>query len=761
MLTTNMHELTQILEREHPDPHHILGIHEVGFGSKPQFIIRVYAPSAAKVEVFFPDSQAAVADSSGAVQSARPKRLLMEKIHSGGFHTLLLKTLPTHRYKLAFTTPSGETWESYDPYSFAPVLSELDLYLHGQGTHYRIFDKLGANMITIGDIAGVHFAVWAPNAKRVSVVGRFNGWDGGRHPMRSLGASGVWELFIPGLSDYDSYKFEIKSGEGAVYTKSDPYAKFAERRPSTDSMVFDIESYNWNDDKWLKNRNNKDPIAGPINIYELHPGSWRRVAEDGNRFMSWPELARELIPYVKGTGYTHIELLPVMEHPYDGSWGYQITGFYAPTSRYGNPHQFMEFVDACHQSGIGVILDWVPAHFPKDAHGLAMFDGTKLYEHGDPKRGEHPEWGTLIFNYGRNEVKNFLLANALFWIEKYHIDGLRVDAVASMLYLDYGKDSGQWVPNQYGGRENIEAVEFIKHMNSVITGAHPNVLMIAEESTAWPGVTRPVREDGLGFSLKWNMGWMNDFLYYMKLDSIHRKHHHNNLTFGMMYNYAENYMLVLSHDEVVHGKGSMVNKMPGDTWQKLANLRAAYGFMMGHPGKKLLFMGGEFAQFEEWSEAKSLNWFLLEEYEHHRQMHAFVKDLNHLYLKERALWQRDFAGDGFGWINCDDNERSIISFFRVGEVKRRSKADQAAKGSTYEHLVFICNFTPVPCLDYRVGVPVPGKYIEILNSDDVKYGGSGNINKGNLSAEDYLCDGRQYSLPIKLPALGVVILKTR
>jgi len=745
-----MHELTQIINCEHPDPHHILGIHELHVDGEKQTIIRVFAPTAAKVEVFFPISD-----------SDLPKRFIMEKIHKAGFYTILLDTLPTHCYKLAFTDPDGEVWESYDPYSFMPMLSELDLYLHGQGTHYQIYEKLGANITANDGIAGVHFAVWAPSAKRVSVVGEFNGWSGLRHPMRSLGASGVWELFIPGLSNYDCYKYEIKSQTGDVFVKADPYARFAELRPSTASMVYNIEDYQWNDDKWLKNRNKKDPLSGPVNIYELHAGSWRRVAEDGDRFMSWPEMTRELIPYVKEMGYTHIELMPVMEHPFDGSWGYQVTGFYAPTSRYGSPHQFMEFIDACHQNDIGVILDWVPAHFPKDAHGLAMFDGTKLYEHDDPRLGEHPEWGTLIFNYGRSEVKNFLIANALFWVEKYHIDGLRVDAVASMLYLDYGKDSGQWIPNQYGGRENIDAVEFIKHMNSVLTSAHPNVLVIAEESTAWQGVTRPVRDDGLGFSLKWNMGWMNDFLYYMKLDSIHRKHHHNNLTFSMMYNYAEKYMLVLSHDEVVHGKGSMVNKMPGDTWQKMANLRVAYGFMMGHPGKKLLFMGGEFAQFEEWSEAKALNWFLLDEYEHHRQMQDFVKDLNHLYLKERALWQRDYAGDGFGWINCDDNVRSIISFFRVGEVKRRSKRDQVIKGSTYEHLVFICNFTPVPCLDYRVGVPVPGKYVEILNSDHERYGGSGIINPGTLPAEEYLCDGRQHSLPVKLPALGVVVLKSK
>ena len=730
MLTTNIHELMQIIECEHANPHNILGLHPICEGES---IIRVFNPSAADVYVFFPNNPSV--------------RYPMEKIHAIGFFSLQIKT-PTSRYKLSFTNHDGGIWESYDPYSFMPLLSDLDLHLYGQGTHYQIYDKLGSNVTAIDGVPGVHFAVWAPNARRISVVGDFNGWSGQRHPMRSMGASGVWELFIPGLANYDRYKYEIKSHTGAFFTKADPYARFAEHRPNTASMIYDTRGYKWNDTKWIDKRDKDNPLDGPINVYEFHPGSWRRVHDDGDRFMSWPELTRELIPYVKQMGYTHVEIMPVMEHPYDGSWGYQVTGYYATTSRYGNPHQFMAFVDACHQADIGVILDWVPAHFPKDAHGLAMFDGTRLYEHHDPRQGEHPDWGTLIFNYGRSEVKNFLIANALYWIEKFHIDGLRVDAVASMLYLDYGKEYGQWVPNKYGGRENIDAVEFMKHMNSVLLGAHPHVLMIAEESTDWAGVTRPAQDGGLGFNLKWNMGWMNDFLSYMCKDSVHRKHHHNNLTFGMVYAYSEKYQLVLSHDEVVHGKGSMVNKMPGDTWQKLSNLRAAYGFMMGHPGKKLLFMGGEFAQFEEWSEARSLNWFLLEHYQHHRQMLEFVKDLNHLYLNEPALWQRDFSSDGFGWINCDDNERSIISFFRVGQ-----------RDGGFDHLVFICNFTPVPCMDYRVGVPLMGEYIEVLNSDNEKYCGSGIVNPGAITAQQWLCDGREYSVPIKLPALSVVVLR--
>jgi 1,4-alpha-glucan branching enzyme len=620
----------------------------------------------------------------------------------------------------------------------------MDRYLFGQGTHYEIYDKMGAHPMTHQGVEGVLFAVWAPNARRMSVIGDFNAWDGRRNPMRALGESGIWELFVPGLKQYDRYKYEIKTLSGGLLQKSDPYGNFAELRPSTSSLVYDISKHKWNDDEWIQSQK-EHSLSIPMNVYEVHPGSWKRG--DNGRFLTYGELEKELITYVKEMGYTHIELMPIEEHPFDGSWGYQLTGYFAPTSRYGNPDEFMSFVDTCHVNGIGVLLDWVPAHFPKDAHGLGRFDGTALYEHEDPRKGEHPDWGTYIFNYGRNEVKNFLISNAIFWIEKYHIDGLRVDAVASMLYLDYGKQGGQWIPNRYGGNHNLEAVEFMKHMNSVLHGRCPQAIMIAEESTAWSGVSRPVEYDGLGFDYKWNMGWMNDFLSYMSKDSIYRKFHHNNLTFGMVYAYTENFILVLSHDEVVHGKGSLVNKMPGDLWQKFANLRTALAYMIGHPGKKLLFMGGEFGQFDEWSEARSLDWFLLQ-YDHHRQMQDFTKDINHFYLNERALWYDDFSHNGFEWINCGDWEKSFVSFFRKGAVRE-------------ETVVFACNFTPVPLFEHRIGVPFAGNYVEALNSDDSKYGGSGVVNTGIMKAEQIPWDGRQYSIGLKIPPLGVVILKPK
>ena len=737
-MTADIHELVKIVEGTHGDPHHILGLHEG--------VIRVFNPEAKEAAIFCTTDEA--------------KRVEMERVHNSGFFEA--EWAHGVDYMLEFTAYSGDTWQTRDPYSFEPVLTDLDLHLFGSGTHYEIYEKLGAHPMTIGGVSGVLFAVWAPNATRVSVVGDFNGWHGLRHPMRILQRSGVWELFVPGLGVGDYYKFEVRATGGDIQLKTDPYSNFNELRPGSASIVYDLNKYNWQDEKWLKQRAKKDPVAGAVNIYEVHLGSWQR--KENGAFLTYTELRHKLVPYVKKMGYTHVEFMPAMEYPFDGSWGYQVTGYFAPTSRYGTPADFMALIDAFHQNGIGVLMDWVPAHFPKDAHGLARFDGTALYEHQDPRLGEHPDWGTLIFNYGRKEVMNFLIANALFWVEKFHIDGLRVDAVASMLYLDYGKRHGDAVTNQYGGTENHDAVEFIKHMNSIISERCPNVLMVAEESTEWAGVTRSVEEGGLGFSLKWNMGWMNDFLEYMGKDSVYRKHHHNQLTFAMMYNHSENFMLVLSHDEVVHMKGSLAYKMPGDIWQKMANLRAAFAFMMGHPGKKLLFMGGEIGQFEEWSEYKEINWFLLDEYEHHKQLHGFVRDLNKLYTKERAFWHNEDQGfgGGFEWINADDAEHSILTFFRRAPKLYRNKPVLDEHGNeVQEILVFICNFTPSPWTKHRVGVPIAGVYTELINSDDGKYGGSGVVNTGEMHSDEMHWDNRPYSVEVAVPPLGVTVLKLK
>ena len=744
-MTADIHELMKIVEGSHGDPHHILGLHELAAKKR---VLRVFNPEAEKVEAL--DSQ----DES--------KRVSMKRVHNSGFFEAEWPESFSELYLISFTAHSGDIWQTYDPYCFAPLLTDLDLYLFGSGTHYEIYNKLGAHPMTVEGIKGVHFAVWAPNARRVSVVGDFNNWHGLRHPMRTLQRSGVWELFIPGLGIGDNYKFEVRALNGDIQLKTDPYSNFNELRPGSASLVYDLGVYNWQDDKWIKQRAKKDPLVGPVNIYEVHLGSWQR--RENGEFLTYTELRHQLVPYLKKMGYTHVELMPVSEYPFDGSWGYQVTGYFAPTSRYGSPADFMALVDAFHQNGIGVLMDWVPAHFPKDAHGLARFDGTALYEHQDPRLGEHPDWGTLIFNYGRKEVMNFLIANALFWIDKFHIDGLRVDAVASMLYLDYGKRHEQAITNEYGGRENNDAVEFIKHMNSIIREKYPNILMMAEESTEWAGVTRPTSENGLGFSLKWNMGWMNDFLDYMGRDSAHRKYHHDQLTFAMMYNHSENFILVLSHDEVVHMNGSLINKMPGDTWQKMANLRAAFAFMMGHPGKKLLFMGGEIAQFEEWSEAKALNWFLLDEFEHHRQLQNFVRDLNKLYLKERAFWHNEDQGygGGFEWINPNDAEHSMLSFFRRSPKFYRNKPVLDEKGHEIQDiLVFICNFTPVPWMKHRLGVPIAGTYYELINSDDTKYGGSGVVNVEERVSEEIHWDNRPFSVEIAVPPLGVCVLKLK
>ncbi len=730
--TVSLLLLNEIIEAKHGNPHTVLGLHEIeNSDGNAVLSARVFAPNTKKVWVV----------DDGCDDYA----VELENIHTDGFFEKSLDRTSWFRYRLRFEDYEGNVWENYDPYSFPPVLSELDLHLFGEGTHYKLYEKLGAHPMTIDGAEGVLFAVWAPNARRVSVVGSFNNWDGRRHPMRVLSNSGIWEIFIPGLKNFDRYKYEIYTLTKQLLQKSDPYAVFSELRPSTSSLVFDISGYEWGDDKWIKNTQKKDIDRSPVNIYELHLGSWKTVASDGNRFMSYVELADELIPYVKDMGYTHIELMPVMEHPYDGSWGYQVTGYYSPTSRYGTPAEFMRFIDLCHRNNIGVILDWVPAHFPKDAHGLARFDGTALYEHENVMQGEHPDWGTLIFNFGRKEVKNFLIANALYWLDVFHIDGLRVDAVASMIYLDYGKSSGNWIPNKYGGRENIEAIEFIKHMNSVINGAFPKALMFAEESTSWEGVTRGVDRNGLGFSMKWNMGWMNDFLNYMSKEPIHRKYHHNNLNFGMVYAYSEKFVLVLSHDEVVHGKKSLINKMGGDIWQKCANLRVSLAFFMGHPGKKLLFMGGEFGHFEEWTEKHCLDWFLLD-IPHHAAIHRYTKALNKLYLNERAFWYDDFYGHGFEWLDCNDSERSIISFVR----KTEKDSDK---------LIIICNFTPATYENFRIGVDKDISYIEVFNSDASEFGGSGVVNELLISAEAREYNGKPYSVVLRLPPLGAVIIK--
>jgi len=726
--TVSLQELDHIIKASHGDPHRVLGMHKIVANSIDCIAVRAFYPDAELVTVLDKHDTSI--------------RYNMEKVHNAGFFETIIRCKDIFEYLLEIKYHDNHIFTIDDPYSFLPTITDVDRHLIGQGTHYEIFNKLGAVHRVIDGVSGFSFAVWAPNAARVSVVGSFNSWDGRRHQMRLLSNSGIWEIFIPGLQNYDIYKYEIRTISGDILLKSDPYGNFAELRPNTASFVYDINGYHWNDKKWMDDRINKNPLDGPMNIYELHMGSWDR-AECG-RFLSYVELSEKLIPYVKNMGYTHIELMPVMEHPFDGSWGYQVIGHYAVTSRYGSPHEFMQFVDICHQNGIGVIMDWVPAHFPKDAHGLIRFDGSALYEHQNPRQGEHPEWGTLIFNYGRPEVKNFLIGNAIFWAEKYHIDGFRVDAVASMLYLDYAKKQGEWIPNKYGGRDNTDAVEFIKHLNSIMKERYPNVLMIAEESTEWKGVSRQLNDGGLGFNLKWNMGWMNDFLKYVELDSVYRKSHHTNLTFGMMYNFTENFILVLSHDEVVHGKKSLLNKMPGDLWQKLAGLRCALGFMYGHPGKKLLFMGGEFGQFIEWDEKRPLDWFLLD-FDHHKQMMLFTRDLNHLYKNDPPLWYDDFGSSGFQWLDCNDAEHSLVSFFRADD-----------KG---DFTIFVCNFTPVPWYAHKIGVPLNASYKEVLNSDDEKYGGSGLINKGIIKCENIPITGRDYSIEIVVPPLGVSVLK--
>jgi len=729
-LTTNKNEIQKIVNADHNNPHKILGIHNIHHEGKERVVIRAFVPDAKTITVIDANKE-------------HIRFQMDETEFNGYFECIIPRRKNIFEYILECESHNGTSWKMYDPYAFGFTLSQLDQHLFCEGTHYEIYKKLGAHICEINKVVGVSFAVWAPNAKRVSVIGNFNQWDGRRHVMSLRPESGIWEIFIPGAKAKDFYKFEVKTPDNVILIKSDPYGSFYEVRPESAAIVYDLEKYAWKDASWIEKRGEVEPYKQPISIYEVHLGSWRR--KEDNAFLTYRDLAKELTKYVKEMGYTHVEIMGAMEHPYDKSWGYQVTGYFAPTSRFGEPDDFRYLVDKLHQANIGVILDWVPAHFPRDAFALEKFDGTPLYEYGDKQKGEHPQWGTLIFDYGRMQVKLFLIASAIKWCKEYHIDGLRVDAVASMLYLDYGKEeSGNWTPNINGGRENLEAVEFLKHMNAILYGMFPGVMTIAEESTSWANVTKPVDKEGLGFGFKWNMGWMNDFLSYMKLDPIHRKHHHNKITFSFMYAFSENFIQVLSHDEVVHEKSSMINKMPGDEWQKFANLRVAYGYMYTHPGKKMLFMGGEFAQDDEWNEAQSLDWHLLE-YDTHIQTQNYVKDLNKLYIKEGALWEKDWTSEGFEWIDCDNTDDSVIVFFRKGK-------------EWDDHLIVVCNFTPQTHKGYRIGVQEEGKYEEIFNSDASKYGGSGVINS-KLKSEAFPWQKRETSLLLDVPPLGISILK--
>lgn len=730
-LATLEHDVNLIVHGDHANPFGVLGMHEAEIDGVGVLVVRAFLPAAETV---------------GVVEAETGEVHPMERVHEAGFFEVAFPFGKSRfPYRLRVLWPSGLEQEMDDPYRFGPTLSDLDLFLLGEGTDLRLYDKLGAHPRTLDGVPGTCFAVWAPNAQRVSVVGPFNQWDGRRHAMRLHPGTGIWDIFLPGVGPGELYKFEIKPRGGPPFLKSDPVGFYFEKRPATAGIVYDLGGYEWGDAEWMERRRRTDPLQRPMSIYEVHLGSWRRRGEGDGEPLGYRELAHELADYVTEMGFTHVELLPIAEHPYDPSWGYQVTGYYAPTSRFGTPHDFKYLVDHLHRRGIGVILDWVPAHFPRDEHGLRRFDGTALYEHEDPRQGEHPDWGTMVFNYGRNEVRNFLLANALFWLEEYHVDGLRVDAVASMLYLDYSRPAGEWIPNPFGGRENLEAIRFLHELNTIVGQRCPGTLMIAEESTAWPGVSHSVERGGLGFHLKWNMGWMNDFLRFMQEDPVHRKYHFNLVTFSLMYAFTEHFVLPLSHDEVVHGKRSLIDKMPGDAWQKAANLRLALGFMWGHPGKKLLFMGGEFGQWREWSESRSLDWHLLE-HPLHAGVQRWLRDLNALYRQEPALWQRDFTYEGFEWVDFHDVENSVVSFLRRGDAPD-------------DELLFVCNFTPVPRHDYRVGVPRPGWYRELLNSDAEIYGGSNVGNAGGAGAEPVEAQHRPYSLCLVLPPLGMLVLK--
>lgn len=706
-----------------------LGIHR-DKGSKNIFI-RAFLPHAKTVEV---------------LDKRDGKSLgFMQTIDDRGLFQIGVEEKQNFPYKFRIQNDINETYEAEDVYRFLPTLGDMDVYLFGEGNHLEMYKKLGAHICEQDGVKGVSFAVWAPNAKRVSVVGNFNNWDGRTHLMRKYPSCGVWDIFVPNIAEGEVYKYEVKSNQDHVVTKTDPVGFFAEMRPKTASVVYDITKYNWNDAQWFEGKKDHNAFDKPMSIYEVHAGSWRRKGEYGSLYMTYREMADTLVPYVTNMGFTHIEFLPLSEHPLDASWGYQVVGMFAPTSRFGTPDDLRYLIDKFHQAGVGVIMDWVPAHFPKDGHGLSEFDGTHLYEHADPRKGEHVDWGTKIYNYGRTEVMNYLCANALFWLKEFHIDGLRVDAVASMLYLDYSRKSDEWIPNIYGGNENLEAVSFLRKMNELVYGQGRGGFTCAEESTAWPMVSRPTSMGGLGFGYKWNMGWMNDTLKYISKNPIHRKYHHGMLTFGLLYAFNENFILPISHDEVVHGKGSMLSKMPGDEWQRFANLRAYYAFMFTHPGKKLLFMGCEFAQDWEWNSDESLRWHLLE-HPMYKGMQNCVRDLNLMYKGNAPLHEIDFNHAGFEWIEHSNAADSVISYIR----KTENPAD---------YLIVICNFTPVVRTDYRIGVPEECHYQEIFNSDDVNYWGSGLKNEGMRQAQRQDWSGRPYSLTLTLPPLSAIVIK--
>ena len=708
-------DIASLLRADHGDPFAVLGRH----GGR----VRVLRPDAKAVEVLC---------GAGTFPAKR--------LDDAGFFEARVDAAGS--YRLRFTAHNGHVWEDDDPYALGPLLGDIDQHLFSEGNHWELWKRLGAHEETHGGIRGTVFRVWAPNARRASAIGDWNGWDGRTHPMRKLIPLGVWEIFIPAVAEGAHYKFELLGHDGQLHVKSDPFAFFSQHGTETASLVWGLGKFKWSDATWMEKRRTTEWHREAVSAYEVHPGSWRR--KDGSQFLTWRELADSLVDYVVDMGFTHIELMGVAEHPFEGSWGYQVTGYFAPTSRYGNPDDFRFFVNRCHERGIGVILDWVPGHFPKDAHGLARFDGTALYEHADPRQGEHQDWGTLIFNYGRNEVRNFLLANALFWFAEYHVDGLRVDAVASMIYLDYSRSPGEWLPNAFGGRENLDAIQFLKRCNEVCYQLHPGIMTIAEESTAWPGVSRPTFLGGLGFGFKWNMGWMHDTLDYMAKDPLFRRSHPGQATFSLVYAFHEHFILVLSHDEVVHGKGSLINKMPGDEWQQFANLRMLYAWMWAHPGKKLLFMGGEFAQRSEWSHETSLDWHLLH-YGFHSGVQRLVQQLNCLYRNEPALFDQDDTWEGFEWVDLHDADNSVLTFLR-----------RARHGTT---VLFAINATPVIRENYRVGVPNGGHWREILNTDSEHYGGGNIGNFGAARSEPVPWMNRPHSLTITLPPLAVIALK--